>query len=665
MLVFAGPQLGPPAGTKREWLLTNGIGGFASSTVSGINTRKYHGLLVAALNPPVERRLLLAKLEEEVCVESRKYSLFCSQTVGGYSGHGFEFLHEFRRFPFPTYIYRLENIFIRKEIMMVRGENTVLILYHVLNPDNLNFRLCLFPLVTNRDYHWTVRKNKWPFLTSIQDNRVMIEAYPGAPKLYLSADRGRLQRAGFWYYDLFYELEAERGLDAVEDLYCPVKFEIESNRSLSWALRASTEDLAIDQEWVLKQRNESLDRMKRLGRALPQTDNHIKVLTLAADDFIVERRNTGKKTIIAGYPWFTDWGRDAMIALPGLTLVTGRYRDAREIIKGFVDWVQEGLVPNCFSDDSGCPHYNTVDASLWLFWAVYKYLEYTGDWDFVNEVYPCLCTIVDDYCRGTRYGIKVDKDGLVTQGEEGMALTWMDARIAGQPVTPRRGKAVEINSLWHFAARFLAYLTCRFGRPRSGKEFTKLADLVRSSFVREFWFEPGGYLYDVVGEVDKDATLRCNQVIAVSLPTRLLNSEQEKSVIRKVWRELYTPFGLRTLCPLSEGYKGTYGGSEHERDRAYHQGTVWVWPWGHFVTAVSRIYADYSGRLTLIKKMVKPLLIHLEDGCVGNVSEIFDGDFPHSPRGCFAQAWSVGEVLRVYAEEVMGVKGRHKIDIQD
>lgn len=657
-------HLVPPAGTKREWLLTNGIGGFASSSVSGINTRKYHGLLVASMNPPVNRRLFLAKVEEEVSIEDRKYSLFCSRTLGGYSGYGFEFLHEFRRFPFPTYVYRLDSVFLEKEIMMVRGENTVLIMYRVFNPDCLNVRVRLFPLVTNRDYHWTLRKNDWPFITVVREKTAEVGAYPGATKLYLGVDRGLVSEAGFWYYDVFYEMEAERGLDAVEDLFCPVELEVEGKNSFSWTFRASTEKPGIDWTSITACRNKERERQKEMDRALPRDDYHLRMLAQAADDFIVERRETGRKTIIAGYPWFTDWGRDAMIALPGLTLVTGRFDDAREVIEGFAQYVQEGLVPNCFSDDSGCPHYNTVDASLWFFWALYKYLEYTGDWEFANGMYPYLWEIASFYCQGTRYGIGMDEDGLINQGEKTLALTWMDARVAGQPVTPRIGKPVEVNALWHFALRFLACLTYRFKGPRAEKEWKDLADLVRASFIREFWFAEGGYLCDVVDNTGRDASLRCNQVIAVSLPGALLSLEQEKSIIRKVWTELYTPYGLRSLSPENEGYKGIYQGSEHERDQAYHQGTVWVWPWGHFVTGVSRVYAEWSGRSKLIRNMVAPLLAHLDEACIGNVSEIFDGDFPHSPKGCFAQAWSVAEVLRVYAEEVLGLKGVDKINIQ-
>lgn len=660
---MAGFELVPPRGKEKEWLLTNGLGGFAASTVAGINTRRYHGLLIAALQPPVDRRVLLSKFEEEVFIDGRKYSLFASQTVGGYSGHGFNYLHEFRRFPFPLYTFRLEDVFIRKEIFMVNGSNTVLIRYQVLNENNRQVNLLFYPLVTCRDYHWTIRRNDWPFYTTITGQQVIVEAYAGAPRLYLAADSGKAEKTGFWYYDVFYEAEASRGLDPVEDLYCPVRFAVQARGNQVVTLGASTGELHLTQDWVVRKRGEEIARMRSLVEANRLRDDYLDVLTLAADDFIVERRNMGKKTIIAGYPWFSDWGRDAMIALPGLTLVTGRFDDARQIIGNFIAHEKDGLLPNMFPDDATPPAYNTVDAALWIFWTLYKYVEYTGDWGLAADFYPRLQEIIARYGSGTRYGIKMDEDGLVSQGEEGLALTWMDARVKGQAVTPRRGKPVEVNALWHFALRFMALLARRLGQVTWLGDYQALADRVRGSFTEKFWNDRQKCLYDVIDHGEKDASVRCNQIIAVSLPVRLLDRERELAVVRKVWQCLYTTYGLRSLSPESPQYRGRYEGNEHERDRAYHQGTVWVWPWGHFVTAVNRLYtADYRNR-QLVRRMILPFLYHLSQQCIGTVAEIFDGDPPHAHRGCFAQAWSVGEVLRVYAEEFLGVRGAYKIEL--
>lgn len=664
MFRVTGAKLIPPEGKNKGWLLTNGLGGFASSTVSGINTRRYHGLLVASIKPPVDRRLLLAKLEEEVFIDEQKYSLFASETVGGYSGRGFDYLHEFRRYPFPVYMFRLKDVFIEKEIIMIKGQNTVLVRYRIINENNRKIRMIVYPLTTSRDYHWTIRRNNWPFFTTISKLQAVIEPYKGAPKLYLATDTGRIEKEGFWYYNVFYEMEALRGLDSVEDLFCPVKFEIQVDGTKTFCIGASTEELDLSSGWAVMQRTREISRMRKLLETARQKDEYLEILILAADDFIVDRETTGKKSIIAGYPWFADWGRDAMISLPGLTLVTGRFEDAREIIGNFITHQEDGLLPNLFPDDAGPPVYNTVDASLWLFWALYKYLEYTGDWDLAREAYACLKQIICCYSMGTKYGIRIDEDGLITQGEDGLALTWMDARVGGMAVTPRHGKPVEINALWHFGLRFMAYLADRFQDVGAAADYRALANRVRLSFIDKFWNSEGQYLYDTISDTSNDASVRCNQIIAVSLPVSLLPRGQEMAIVRRVWQELYTAYGLRTLSPVSEHYRGIYGGSERERDRAYHQGTVWVWPWGHFITAVNRLYSRDDGNRRLLKRMISPLLQHLGDGCVGSVSEIFDGDTPHYSRGCFAQAWSVSEVLRVYAEEILGLRPEFEIKLE-
>jgi len=655
MVVFryASADLVPPAGKQKEWLLTNGTGAFAASTISGINTRRYHGLLIASLKPPVDRRLLLAKLEEEVIIDGRAYKLFAAETVGGFSGYGFNYLLEFWRFPFPSYTYGIEDCILKKEIILLTGRNTVMIRYSLTNPNERPVQLNIFPLITCRDYHHTVRRNDWPF-EIVEDNRtnVAIEPYPGAPRLYLGSDWARCERAGFWYYDIYYEREAARGLDAVEDLYCPLRFVVEGSKSMELWIWAGTEPLEGGTANLHRYREEEISRIQTLADSIPTDNKYLKILGLAADSFLVKRSELEGLTIIAGYPWFADWGRDTMISLPGLTLTTGRFEDFRQVIKTFLTFEKDGLIPNLFPDNPGPPAYNTADASLWVFWCLYKYYQYTGDFDFPAEQYPVLLRILEGYINGTPHGIWMDSDGLVIQGEPDCALTWMDARVDGKAVTPRCGKTVEINALWCFALYYTGFLASRLGDTPRARSLKELFYRARDSFGRAFWFAEGGYLYDRIGEDKRDESIRCNQVIALSLPIRLLTPDREKEVLGTVWRHLWTGYGLRTLSPADANYRGQCTGNQHERDHAYHQGTVWVWPWGHFITALNRVYSGHPGIDKLIRRLVSPLIAHLHEECIGTVSEIFDGDPPHHPRGCFAQAWSVAELIRVIYEEI-------------
>jgi predicted glycogen debranching enzyme len=653
MFRFTTTDLLPPAGKQKEWLLTNGLGGFAASTISGINTRRYHGLLIASLKPPVDRRLMLAKLEEEITIDGHEYKLFSSETLGGFSGYGFNHLVEFKRFPFPTYTYEIEDCILEKEIMLVYGQNTVLVKYRLTNENERQVRLNIFPLITSRDYHWTTRRNDWPFKVLPDDStNIVIEPFSGAPLLYMGSDHAHYKKTEFWYMDIFYDVEAARGLDAVEDLYCPVCFVMEGNQSREFWIWASAEKLEMSASKAEQYRERELSRGQGLVEALPKEHEELMLLSLAADSFLVKRSELQSLTVIAGYPWFADWGRDAMISLPGLTLPTGRFEDFREVIRTFLAYEKEGLIPNLFPDNPGAPAYNTADASLWAFWCLYKYFQYTGDLRFLEEQYPVLLRILDNHINGTLNGIRMTGEGLITQGAPLKALTWMDARVGEEVITPRRGKPVEINALWCFALYFTGYLASCSGDHIRGKYFKELFHNSRNSFQKEFWFPDGGYLYDLVSEDLRDESIRCNQIIALSLPIRLLNADQERKVLGTVWKHLYTGYGLRTLSPASGQYRGRCTGDQYERDSAYHQGTVWVWPWGHFITALNRIYSDRPGINGLVRRLLSPLITHLNEGCVGTVSEIFDGDPPHHPRGCFAQAWSVAELLRVIFEEV-------------
>jgi predicted glycogen debranching enzyme len=647
-LSFGKSELTPEIGARKEWLLTNGLGGFASSTIIGLNTRRYHGLLIAALRPPVERYLLVAKLDEDFYIGSERFVLGTNQVQGGFAQKGFQYLQRFQRNPFPKYIYQVDDIFIIKKIFMVYGQNTTVVHYKILNPNRKNFTINVFPLVNCRDFHSTIYENNWPFQQEVKDYQVVIEAYPGAPRIYLASDRAHYQKLGAWYKGMYYAIEEYRGLSCYEDHFIPGWFTFRGDASDEFFIVLSTEEVFPFNFSALEAKERA--RLERLLEQAGYQDEFAKQLVLAADDFIVHRQSTGKKTIIAGYPWFSDWGRDAMIALPGLLLCTKRFQEAREILLTFASYTKDGLIPNFFPDHGGEPLYNTVDAPLWFFFAVQKFLAYTADYEFVREeIFPVLKEIIACYQSGTKFGIKMDDDGLITAGFPGMPLTWMDAKVGDWVVTPREGKAVEVNALWFNALCLMAQLATVFGEPDS---YSELAAKVKENFQTCFWNEVDSCLYDVVNGEIKDARLRPNQIFAVSLPFSPLTREQARCVVERVWEKLYAIYGLRSLSPDDPEFKGRYGGNQLERDAAYHQGTVWSWLIGHFVTAYLKV-SDYSPEsLQVAKILLAPFQDHLRDHGVGTISEIFDGEPPFTPRGCFAQAWGVAEVLRCYVEDL-------------
>ncbi|MDA8226989.1 MAG: amylo-alpha-1,6-glucosidase [Desulfitobacterium hafniense] len=636
---------------EKEWLVTNGLGGFASSTVGGINARKYHGLLFAALQPPVERILLLAKLEEEVTVDGRIYHLGANLTAGGLHPQGNRYLQHFSLESLPTFTYAIENILIEKTVFMIYGQNTTVIRYNVHSGDGREVKIRITPMVNYRDYHNITRSNDWPFHQEAAGNGVIIEAFPGAAKLHLGGE-GVVYHPGqgYWYYGMYYPIETGRGENPWEDHFMPGDFRVDIVGQGNFSIVASTQPVGQVDTAKLQQQEEA--RLARLVEEAGYQDEFLRRLVMAADQFIVERNSTGTKTVIAGYPWFTDWGRDTMIALPGLTLVTGRFDTAREILTTFAKYCKDGLIPNRFPDAGEEPAYNTVDASLWFFQAVYKFLQYTGDYDFIREkIYPVLKDIVRWHLKGTHFDIRVDHDGLIRAGNRETQLTWMDAKVDGWVVTPREGKPVEINALWYNGLKVMEELAGRFGEER--EYYRELAERAKESFRRQYWNEAEGCLYDVVGE-EKDGSVRPNQIIAVSLPFTMLDNEQEIRVVNKAWKELYTPYGLRSLSPRDPKYIGVYRGDRFQRDGAYHQGTPWSWLMGPFVTAYCKVndYSPASRRVAGL--MLRAFEGHLREQGLGSIAEIFEGNHPHGARGCIAQAWGVAEVLRAYVEDVTG-----------
>lgn len=630
-----------------EWLLTNGIGGFASSTIIGLNARRYHGLLVASLNPPVDRRLLVAKLDEDLYINKNRYVLGTNQVSDGYAQKGYMHLQRFERYPFPTYIYQIEGVFLIKTILMVNGENTTVVRYQVVNPFQKEISLYIFPLLNCRDFHFITQENDWPFNQEfIEGGQVEIEPYREAPHIFMAYDNVRYEKSPSWYRGMYYSMEAYRGLSCYEDHYLPGYFLKHFNKTEEFSIILSTERVknfdyaaCVTKEW---------ERQQQLLELAGYKDDFIQKLVLAADDFIVQRSSTGRKSIIAGYPWFNDWGRDAMIALPGLTLCTRRFQDAQEILSTFAEHTKDGLVPNMFTDGEE-PLYNTVDASMWFFYAVQKYLAYTKDYGFVKEhLFKTMRDIIYYYRNGTRYGIAMEQEGLIRAGSPGLQLTWMDAKVGDWVVTPRQGKPVELNALWYNALMLMSELAEVFGEK---DEYNDLAVMVSKNFLNLFWYEKGQYLYDVIDGSKKDTHFRPNQIIAVSLPYSTLPVNYARSVVMLTFEKLYAVYGLRSLSPDDPEFQGHYGGNQYKRDGAYHQGTAWSWLLGHFVTACSKVL-NTRERGIVVHLLLAPLKDHLRHHGIGTISEIFDGVHPFIPRGCFAQAWGVAEVLRCFIEDL-------------
>ena len=594
------------AALSREWLETNGLGGFASSTIVGLNTRRYHGLLVAALRPPVDRFVLLSKLEETLVIEGRRFELSANRYPGAVHPQGYQYLKEFRLDPCPVFVYEVEGVELEKRVFMVEGENTTVIEYAA----SLECTLEVRPLIAFRDFHSTTHHNgALDAHVSIEPGMAIVAPYPGLPALYLAHNADRIDTEGGWYYNFEYDRERERGLDYREDLFNPLCATFRLGGRRPARIVASTEQHAAD------------------GETVRPTEK------AAADQFLVRRGS--HPSVIAGYHWFGDWGRDTMIALPGLALATGRNDAARDILLAFAQYVDRGMLPNRFPEAGEAPEYNTVDATLWYFEAVRVLAA-----DAVESLYPVLAGIIDWHVRGTRYGIHMDADGLIACGEQ---LTWMDARVGGRAVTPRRGKPVEIQALWYNALRVME----QFGN--TGR-YAEMADRARHSFNRLFWNAQAGCLYDVVDGGERDASMRPNQIIAVSLPYTMLPADRARSVVEAVRRDLLTPYGLRTLAPADPRYRPRYEGDVASRDSAYHQGTVWPWLMGPFITAYLKVNGHSAEARAQAAQWLAPLQQHLSEAGLGQVSEIFDGDPPHHPRGCIAQAWSVGELARAAAE---------------
>jgi predicted glycogen debranching enzyme len=661
--------------SSREWLVTNGLGGFAAGTVSGANTRRYHGLLIAALKPPVARTLLVAQVDTTVHYRGRRYGLSSNEYAGGaVHPDGWCRLAEFRlEGTLPVWRWIVDDAVIERRVWMAHGANTTYVRHAVIEAAE-PVTLELAPLCAHRDYH-AHQRGRPDWRIARVAHGVRIDAWDGAPPLMLLDERGEYREQPEMYWNFHHRLEAERGLDADEDLFRPGLF-------VATLAAGGDDTLILTAERdaprpPLESYAAECARQQRLLDAAFEPPNSdpgtgsanvtnvkpgtmIRQLVLAADQFVVERRGADGRplgpTVIAGYPWFADWGRDTMIALPGLTLACGRPELAAQILRTFARFVSQGMLPNRFPDSGEAAEYNTVDATLWYFVAIEACWRATGDRALLRELYPVLAEIVAAHEHGTRYGIRVDEsDGLLAAGVPGVQLTWMDAKVGDWVVTPRIGKPVEINALWFNALLAMRAFAAELRDGAAARRYLAAAERVARSFDAGFWLDDARYLCDVIdgpeGEAGpdgrrRDRSLRPNQIFALSLPHPLLDNGRARDVVDACLRELWTPVGLRSLGRNDPRYAGRYAGGPRERDGVYHQGTVWSWLAGPFALAHFRAYGD----AVRARALLAGLDAHLDEACLGQVSEIFDGDAPHAPRGCAAQAWSVAETLRAWRE---------------
>ncbi|MFL6374003.1 MAG: amylo-alpha-1,6-glucosidase [Pyrinomonadaceae bacterium] len=632
------------ASSKREWLETNGIGGYASGTVAGLHTRRYHGLLVAATRPPLGRMVLLSKFEEKFVVDGAEYELSANQYPGTVSPNGYQYLIEFRLDPFPIWTYDVAGLRLEKTVFMPHGENTTVCRWRVLDSSLITHHssLELRPLIAARDHHHLRRElGDVHCAFDIEDRGIRYQMLDEGPSIYFGHNASGIEATCDWYRNFEYEIERERGFDFTEDLFQP--FALTFDLAKDAIVVASTDWRSADSAATFEK--SEIDRRRELIQISNATDDIAKQLVLAADQFIVKRGNG--KTVIAGYHWFSDWGRDTMISLPGLTLATGRPEIARDILLEFSRHISDGMLPNRFPDEGETPEYNTVDATLWYFEAIRAYVATTADEETLRELYPKLVDIVLWHLRGTRYNIHADTDGLLYAGESGVQLTWMDAKVGDLVITPRTGKPVEIQALWYNALSTMCEFARLFGDTKDAARYSKLAAQAKKSFNRDFWNETDGCLYDVVDGESRDASIRPNQIFAVSLTHTMLPRTKARKVVDLVERELLTPAGLRSLSPRDPQYRGHYLGSPFDRDSGYHQGTVWAWLTGHFVDAYRKVHSQDPKAQRRVREIIEGVESTLITTMLGSIGEIFDADAPHAPRGAAAQAWSVAEILRM------------------
>jgi predicted glycogen debranching enzyme len=627
----------------KEWLVTNGLGGYASSSLSGANTRRYHGLLVAALQPPTGRTVMVSKIEETLAFQrDAMVGLSANSYPGVVHPQGFQYLESYEQSPLATFHYRVSENKLRKRIFMPQGSNTTIVEY--LNTGDSCFKLSLNPLFVHRDYHSLFSEQAFYnyYINWKTPNTAVIYAHYGAQALHFSFSKGVFIENRSWFKNFEYAKEKYRGLDYREDSFSAGSVEVELKAGEHIWLAFS-----LDEQMVLADfqqlAGDEISRVEAIKKEFSD-DDFFADLAVAADQFIAKRQSSGGETILAGYHWFTDWGRDTMIAMRGLCIALGKKELSESILRTFLKYLDGGMLPNRFPDQGEQPEYNTFDATLWLFVVLHEYYEKFGDLGFIRGVFPQLTQIIEAHIQGARYQIRATEEGLLYGGEGISNLTWMDARVGDYVVTPRHGCPVEINALWYNALMIYAQFAGLLGE--RAEQFEGLATKVKTAF-RRYFLNEQGYLNDVVvpGE-SADYRFRANQIYALSLPFLLLNKKESRRVLQLVGEKLLTPLGLRTLDPAHPEFKPVYGGDQWRRDTAYHQGTVWPFLLGEYVLAHLRLNDFSKKSKTDALELLTPLRRHFyEEDCLHGISEIFDGGEPEAGRGCVQQAWSVGMLI--------------------
>lgn len=667
---------------QKEWLITNGLGGYASSTILGINTRKYHGMLVSAMHPPGDRRVCLAKLDEEISIGNDTYALGANEFQSGIFPKGYLYLEEFSVSPFPRYVYSVQNVAIRKSIFMPRAKNATVSLYKVVNANSSEAQVRIFPYVNWRHFHLVTDRWRSPFELSQTDEEkgTRIRFLSPETVLLVNSTAGSFRSDKKWVEKTYLREEALRGETCLDDCYIPGHFDIsvKAGKSETFAITtvadekgdmtksfidgmpSTAQDLDDLYDEETRKYQEPIECFYHEHKQVAESD-WLNWLILATKEFMVKDLSD-HQSVIAGYHWFETWGRDTFIALPGLMLAPGRFGEAKNVLLNFERYCKNGLIPNYIPDRVGEPAYNTVDASLWFVNAVLQYLKYTGDISFVErQLWRTLKQIIDAHVKGTVFGIHMDNDSLLAHDPQ---LTWMDVAIEGVPVTPRDGKAVEVQALWYNALRVISWLAKKLNEQGEAEKCKEVAERAKRSFLDKFWNSNRNCLYDCVRGEEKDVSLRPNQIIAVYLDFTMLDGVKSEKTVDIVHRELLTPFGLRTLERGDSRYVGIYAGGRNSRDKAYHNGTVWPWLLGPFVTAFLKTKGYTEFRRDLASNFLMPLLSkQVYEAGLGSISEIYDGESPHKSRGCIAQAWSVAEPLRAYVEDVVGARPKSENEI--
>ena len=654
-------------GIKREWAVTNGIGGYAGSSMIGAHSRTHQGYLIASLHAPIERYLVFSKINETATVGTRTVSFETSQhRASGKTVYteGQKFLTSFSYDGSVHYTYETDNFSFEKHITLKRNANVCAVSYELTAGDS-DCTFTLTPLFNYREHSESSTPDTLRFETFTEDRTFYLvpEKNKDIAIRFQTSEGTFSERETVYDIDMQLQIEVDLETDGLDCHYCPVDLSIAvpANTTKKVSILCSIGD--VNERPAPVSGTEAFSILEENARCHAELfekagyhDSFANQLVLASDQFLTYRESTKMMTVLAGLPWFTDWGRDTMIAFTGLTLCTKRFKEAEEILLTFARYIRHGIVPNMFPDDNMPPLYNTVDASLWYFYAVYQYLNYNPAAEaetFVKEqIFPHLKEIVSAYEKGTDFSIYMEDDGLIHAGSGLDQITWMDVRVGDWVATPRHGKPVEINALWYNALRIMESLCEKFDEDASA--YRTRANQVKESFNAKFWDSSNQCLFDVVDGDEPDDHIRPNQIYAVSLPFSLLPEEQEKAVVALVEKELFVGCGLRSLAPDHPDYHGIYCGALAKRDAAYHQGTAWGFLLGGFFSAYMKVNHHSSSAAENAIRMLEPVRKHLSDsGCIGSISEIFDGDAPHNPRGCYAQAWSVGEVLRCYCEDIL------------